>query len=247
MILIDSREQWKEEIEHKLQTLDVTTQILKLDHYVDYMLTSDVVTVENVMVVQRKTINEVYSQFADIRERINELKEYGTAWLLVEEEGMSITKDGNLLSRRGKTYTETGIRANMYYNFLHSVQRAGVNVKTTQNWEQSVWWLYSLHSYIQKEHHPKTGQKYTTKEEIVGALVAIPKVGDVKANRIYDTYAKLYEKVQTQPQAQQKMSSEETNDHKNVVSEGAIVACDEDDEKWLREIEEDLEDLESWY
>lgn len=244
MILIDSREQWKEEIERKLQTLNVNTQILKLDHYTDYMLTSEVETVKNVMVIQRKTINEVYSQFADIRERIEELKEYGTAWLLIEEEGMSITKDGTLLSKRGKTYTEMGIRANMYYNFLHSVQRAGVNVKTTQNWGQSVWWLYSLHSYIQKEHYPESSQKYTTKEEIVGALMTIPKLGAVKANRIYDTYVKLYVKEETSSHAQQKMcSTSETDEHKNVVSESVIAACNEDDEEWLREIEEDWKKL----
>ena len=77
------------------------------------------------------------------------------------------------------------------------MERGGTTVKTTSNWEQSVWWLYSLHSYIQKEHIPKTDRKYTQKEEIEGVLNDIPKVGLETAQQIYAVYELLYKPFNT--------------------------------------------------
>ncbi len=197
MILIDSREQWKEEIQNKLQAQHVNAQILKLENYADYVLTSDNKEVQNTVAIQRKTIGEVLSQFKDIQMRLPELQKYGVPWLLVEESGIFINANGMLMSKRGKLLYETGVKAQSYYNFLHSVQRSGVSVKTTLNWEQSVWWLYSLHSYIQREHIPKLDRKYTQKEEIIGALMGIPKVGLKAAQRIYALYELRYAQFDT--------------------------------------------------
>ena len=193
MILIDSREQFKEEIQNKLQSLHINAHVLKLENYADYVLTSDNKEVSNTVAVQRKTIGEVLSQFKNIQTRLPELEAYGVPWLLVEENGLFINSSGMILSKRGKLLYETGVKAQSYYNFLHSVQRTGTTVKITSNWEQSVWWLYSLHSYIQREHLPKSDRKYTQKEEVVGALMSIPKVGEQKAKRIYAQYVELYE------------------------------------------------------
>ncbi len=197
MILIDSREQWKEEIRNKLQAQHVNAQILKLENYADYVLTSDNKEVQNTVAIQRKTIGEVLSQFKDIQMRLPELQKYGVPWLLVEESGIFINANGMLMSKRGKLLYETGVKAQSYYNFLHSVQRSGVSIKTTLNWEQSVWWLYSLHSYIQREHIPKLDRKYTQKEEIIGALMDIPKVGLKAAQRIYALYELRYAQFDT--------------------------------------------------
>ena len=186
MILIDSREQWKEEIQTKLQSLHINAHIMKLEHFTDYVLTSDNKEVQNTIAIQRKTIGEVLSQFKDIQTRLHELEEYGVPWLLVEENGLFINTAGMILSKRGKLLYETGIKAQSYYNFLHSVERGGTTVKITFNWEQSVWWLYSLHSYIQREHLPKSDRKYTHKEEVVGALMSIPGVGKETTEEIWD-------------------------------------------------------------
>lgn len=187
MIIIDTREQWKEQIQQKLQSLHVSAHIMKLDHYVDYILTSENENFENVIAIQRKTINEVLQQMQEIKERISEPKEhYGGAWLLIEEEDLFIDKSGAIMSKRGKLLYETGMNVKAYYNFLHSIQKKGVQVKTTRNWEYSVWWLYSLHSYIQREHYPKPTKKYTQREEVIGALMGIKGIGEAKARQIYN-------------------------------------------------------------
>ena len=200
MILIDSREQWKEEIQTKLQSLHINAHVLKLENYADYVLTSDNKEVQNTMAIQRKTIGEVLStkkdkktgkkvsMMSEIRNRVSELNMYGVPWLLVEENGMFINSSGIILSKRGKLLYETGVKAQSYYNFLHSVERMGTTIKITSNWEQSVWWLYSLHQYIQKEHYPKHNRKYTQKEEVVGALMDIPGVGSEMAQQLYAAY-----------------------------------------------------------
>jgi len=193
MILIDSREQWKEEIQNKLQAQHVNAQILKLENYADYVLTSDNKEVQNTVAIQRKTIGEVLSQFKDIQMRLPELQKYGAPWLLVEESGIFINRNGMLMSKRGKLLYETGVKAQSYYNFLHSVQRSGVSVKTTLNWEQSVWWLYSLHSYIQREHISRLDRKYTQKEELLIALQGVPKMGTEKAQQLYVACNLLHE------------------------------------------------------
>ena len=169
---------------------------MKLEHFTDYVLTSDNKEVQNSIAIQRKTIGEVLSQFKEIQTRLHELQKYGVPWLLVEENGMFINANGIIMSKRGKILYETGVKAQSYYNFLHSIQRAGTNVKTTRNWEDSIWWLYSLHKYIQKQHYPKLNRTYTKKEEIVGALQTISNVGSEKAQQIYGIYELLYKPLE---------------------------------------------------
>jgi len=246
MILIDSREQWKDEIKRKWESLYVPTMVLKLDNYTDYVLTSDNKAVANCIAVQRKTLNEVLSQFKEIRERLPELNEYGVPWLLIEEEDMFINKLGMVMSKRGKVLYETGIKVQAYYNFLHSVERSGVCVKTTLNWEQSIWWLHSLHNYIQREHIPKPTRKYTTKEEVVGALVGIPKIGEQKAQHIYATYLQLYDRGQTSPQDEHNsIEKGKLQKQENISYMGTIGGDSEinEDEEWLREIEEEWDNI----
>ena len=207
MILIDSREHFKYEIQERFQDLKISAHIMKLENYTDYLLTSDTEIGESVA-IQRKTSNEVLSkestmegyknQMEEIRDRIREpLEIYGSAWLLVEEDDLYISKEGKIMSKRGKMLYETGMSAKSYYNFLHSVQRSGINVKTTPNWDFSVWWIYSLHGYIQKEHFPKPVRKYTEAEELIGALMGIKGIGEVKAKSIYNRYMEhiIYQKA----------------------------------------------------
>ena len=201
MILIDSREQFKEQIQKKLQSLHINAQILKLENYADYVLTSDNKEVQNAVAIQRKTIGEVLSTKKDkktgkkvsmmkeITNRISELNMYGVPWLLIEDQGMFINASGSIMTKRGGALLqESGITSQSYYNFLHSIQRTGTYIQKTYNWEQSIWWLHALHKYIQKEHFPKSNRTYTNEEEIVGALQTIPSVGSVKAQQIYGAY-----------------------------------------------------------
>ena len=231
MILIDSREQFKEQIQTKLQSLHINAHIMKLEHFTDYVLTSDNKEVQNSIAIQRKTIGEVLSQFKDIQIRLPELRKYGVPLLLVEENGLFINTAGMILSKRGKLLYETGVKAQSYYNFLHSVQRTGTTVKITSNWEQSVWWLYSLHQYIQKEHYPKRNRKYTQKEEVVGAVQTIPGVGSEKAQQIYGAYELLYTPFDTADISIQKLKAFD-----RLLTRVKLLLSEHSKSEWIKEL-----------
>ena len=174
---------------------------MKLEHFTDYVLTSDNKEVQNAVAIQRKTIGEVLSTKKDkktgkkvsmmkeITNRISELSAYGVPWLLIEDQGMFINTSGAIMTKRGGALLqESGITSQSYYNFLHSIQRTGTYIQKTYNWEQSIWWFYALHKYIQKQHFPKLNRTYTKEEEIMGALQTIPNVGLEKAQQIYGAY-----------------------------------------------------------
>ena len=200
MILIDSNEKHKLEIAEKLNSLGISTQIMKLDNYCDYLLISDNPEAENIVAIQRKTIAELlskesskrgYSSMMDeIRDRIvNEMKsEYKDAWLLVEDGGLRVNLDAKIELKRGRALVETGISVKSYYNFLHSLEYKGISIKTVPSWEYSIWWLFSKHSYIQKHHYPTPSRKYTEAEEVIGALTGIKGIGEKKAMTIYNHY-----------------------------------------------------------
>lgn len=202
MIFIDSREQFKDIIQERFQQLNIYAHIMKLDYYTDYLLTSET-EVEGVVAIQRKTINEILTQFEEIRESISELGNYGgSMWLLVEEDDLFISKEGKIMSRRGKMLYETGMRAKSYYNFLYSLEKQGISIKTTRNLDFSIWWIYSLHGYIQAEHFPSHTRKYSQAEEVIGCLQRIKGIGEKKAKDIYMTYLKMYDAMLTEKMTQ---------------------------------------------
>lgn len=200
MILIDTREQYKQEIQEKLTKLNVPSIITKLEDYTDYVLVSDNEEVENIVAIQRKTIAEVLSKESskqgyksmmdEIRDRIvNETKaKYEDTWLLVEDGGLRVSADAKILIVQNRLLHEKGISIKSYYNFLHSLEDKAISIKTVPNLEYSIWWLYSTHSYIQKHHYPKPARKYSEPEEIIGVLMGIKEIGEKKALQIYETY-----------------------------------------------------------
>ena len=183
MIIIDSREQHKTEIQSKLSVLGVESHITGLNNYVDYFIMSDL----ECHAIQRKSMGEVMAQMNEINLRVSELTG-DVNWLLIEEDKFSIASSGSILVKRGDKQYETGTSIRSYYNFQHSIMKQGVHVKITRNWLQSVWWMYSLHEYIQGEHYPKGVRTYTQREEVMGLLMSIKNIGKSKANKIYDLF-----------------------------------------------------------
>ena len=178
MIIIDSREQYKQQISEQLRELDVPVQILALDHYTDYLLTAPT----HVIGIQRKTMNELLAQMQEIRDRLPEISAGGyQPVLLIEEEGFKISTGGKILAPRGRKLFETGLSASAYYNFMSSVKKSGVDVVVVKDLTFTVWWLHATHAYIQREHYPHQARKYTDHEELVGALMGVPGVGVKRA------------------------------------------------------------------
>lgn len=183
MIIIDSREQHKLDVQRKLISLGVESYITGIGSYADYLIVSDL----EHHAIQRKSMSEVMSQMEEIAMRVSELNG-NCNWLLIEENKFSITADGNILIKRGYQQNETGMSVRSYYNFQHSIMKQGIHIKVTHNWLQSVWWMYSLHEYIQEEHYPKGVRTYTEREEIMGLLMSIKGIGKVKALKIIDLF-----------------------------------------------------------
>lgn len=277
MIVIDTREQFKEEIQEKLTKLNVPSVITKLEDYTDYLLVSDNEEVENIMAIQRKTIAEVLSKepskqgyksmMDEIRDRIvNETKaKYEDTWLLVEDGGLRVSADAKIMLNRGKLLYETGLSVKSYYNFLHSLEDKAIRIKTVPNLEYSIWWLYSIHARIQRHHYPKPSRKYSEDEEIMGALMGVPGIGEKKAQKIYEQYVIISTPVFEEDEESDEKPSpnttlpidEEKSNSGDVVKSDGIFPCaiseiaslqkivsDEEREEIKEEIDEEMEELE---
>ncbi len=234
MIIIDTREQYKEEIKIQLEQVGITVHLLQLEHYADYLVSLG----QQVMGVQRKTMGELLTQMGEIRARLPELSEAGyTPVLLVEEEGFKVSKDGKILLPRGNKLYETGTPITAYYNFLASVKKSGVDVVTVKDLNFSIWWLYSLHRYIQEEHYPHLPCKYTTQEQLVGALMGVPGVGEKKAKA-------LIELVENPPTHEKKAEKSKCSSEagtlplpttKDVNLDAVLKEVDELEKEWAKE------------
>ena len=242
--IVDTREQFKQEIQAKLTKLNVPTVITKLDSYADYLLLSDNEETETVICVQRKQIGEYISQMDEVKYRIEELQENPT---LLIEGTFQISVDGAIMVNRGKLLYEVG-KVKSYFNSLNSLRMKGVTIVRTQSLEETIWWLYSTHSYIQKHHYPKPTRKYNQLEELVGALTGIRGIGEKKALQIVAAYT-------ASTQKKEKPSDDGiTPIDEEKFNSGDVVKSDndfEEKEAWedelneeMKEIEKELEDLE---
>jgi len=237
MILIDTREQFKQEIQSKLTKLNVPTVITKLNNYTDYLLTSDNEEVENVICVQRKQIGEYISQMDEVRARIMELID--NPFLIIEGK-FQISVDGAIMVNRGKLLYEVG-KVKSYFNSINSLRMKGITVVETQSLEHSIWWLYSIHSYIQKHHYPKPSRKYNQLEELVGALMGIRGIGEKKALQIVAAYTASTQKKEKPLDDGITPIDEENYNSGDVVKSGNDF---EEKEAWEDELDEEMKEFE---
>jgi ERCC4-type nuclease len=73
--------------------------------------------------------------------------------------------------------------ATAYYSYLETIRKTGVDVITTRDLNQSIWWMISLHNYLGKNHYPHHKKYHTMHEIAVGMLTAIPTIGEARANK----------------------------------------------------------------
>lgn len=181
MILIDSREQNQDYIQEKLTDAGVECSISCLAHGMDYLIVGS----NGSIGVQRKTFPEVATQMPEIREDIipslMDLTEYP---ILLIEETFRIDEQGMMWRKEGQFLKPAQLSARQYYNFLQSIRQMGCEVVTTRDLDQSIWWMYSIHSYVHESHYPKQKKRYGADMQALGALCCFNGIGTSTARKV---------------------------------------------------------------
>jgi ERCC4-type nuclease len=186
LILIDTREQNQDYIESKLTANNVESNITCLSYGVDYII----IGTHGSMAIQRKTFPEVAIQMQEIREGIvPALLEVSDNPVLLVEETMSVDEKGMCWRKEGNFLRPAQLSARQYYNFLNSVRQMGCEVITTRNLDQSIWWMYSTHSYLHEEHYPKSKKKYGVDMQALGCLCCFNGIGQTTAKKVLQKHS----------------------------------------------------------
>lgn len=181
MILIDSREQQAPYISKRFSEAGIDSEIIcfSTNTGTDYQIIGE----KGSIAVQRKVaIPELISELDQVLyETVTALKNFSENPVLLVEENLSITPDGYLENRSdGK---ETQMLATSYFSYLETIKKSGVDVVTTRDLNSSIWWMISLHGYLNKEHYPKHKKYFSVKEQAIGMLTAVPGIGEVRAGK----------------------------------------------------------------
>ena len=133
--------------------------------------------------VQRKiVVPEMISELDEILyEILPRLKNYNPNPCILLEENYLITKDGYLANRND--HRETQMLATSYFGYLETIKKMGIDVVTTRDINQSIWWMIAMHGYLAKEHYPKHRKYFTVPEQAVGMLCTVPTIGEVRAGK----------------------------------------------------------------
>lgn len=186
VILIDTREQNQDYIQCKLNDNGVEASITCLSYGIDYLI----IGTHGDIAIQRKTFPEVATQMAEIREGIiPALLDATENPILLVEEIFRIDEHGMMWRKEGNFLKPAQLSARQYYNFLQSVKQMGCEVVTTRDLDHSIWWMYSVHSYLHEEHYPKPKKKYGVDMQAIGALCCINGIGVTKAKKTLELHS----------------------------------------------------------
>jgi ERCC4-type nuclease len=145
----------------------------------DYFITN---THGSVAVQRKILVSELISELDQIiYEIVPALKNFSDNPILLVEENHGISKDGYLFNRNDNRPTE--FKATSYYGFLETIRKSGVDVVTTRDLNQSLYWMIAMHGYLSKEHFSKHRKYHSPKEIAIGMLTAVPGIGEVRASK----------------------------------------------------------------
>jgi len=178
---IDSREQKQDYIEGRLKDQGIETFIACLAHGMDYLI----VGTQDSVGIQRKTFPEVAIQMQEIREDIvPALMDLTPNPVLLVEETFRIDEKGMMWRKENNFLKPAQISARQYFNFLQSIRNLGCEVVTKRDLDESIWWMYSIHSYIHEHHYPHQKKKYGADMQALGMLCCINGIGTTRAAQI---------------------------------------------------------------
>ena len=181
IILIDSREQNGAYAVKRFTEAGIESDIIcwPTETGTDYFITNT----HGSLAVQRKVVvSEMISELEPIMyEIIPALKNFSENPVVLLEENFGISKDGYLFNRNDNRQTD--FKATSYYGFLETIRKAGVDVVTTRDLNQSLYWMIAMHGYLGKEHYPKHRKYHGLKEQAVGMLSVVPGIGEARATK----------------------------------------------------------------
>lgn len=74
--------------------------------------------------------------------------------------------------------------ATSYFGILETLRKMGLDVYTTRDLNQSIWWMISIHGYLEKNHFPKHRKYFSMEERAVGMLSAVPGISEARAKKM---------------------------------------------------------------
>lgn len=133
--------------------------------------------------IQRKVVcSELLSELDEtLHQTLPRLKNFtgdSTPVLLIEE-NFGIDQSGYLYNRID--HRETSMLAAGYFGYLETIRKSGIEVITTRDLNQSIWWMIATHGYLANEHYPKHRKYHSVKEQAVGMLTAVSGIGEARA------------------------------------------------------------------
>jgi ERCC4-type nuclease len=131
--------------------------------------------------VQRKVVcSELLNELDETMfETLPRLRNFSDNPVLLIEENFGIDQTGHLFNRGDSR--ETDMLATSYFGYLETIRKSGVEVVTTRDLNQSVWWMIATHGYLAKEHYPKSRKAHSIKEQAVGMMTAVSGIGEARA------------------------------------------------------------------
>lgn len=181
IILIDSRERNSYHIVKFLTSKNVESDIIcwPTETGCDFLI----VNTKGSVAVQRKVaVSELISELdITMNETIPALKAFNDNPVLLIEDNTGINKEGYLYNR--ETGRETEMLATAYYGYLETIRKSGVEVVMTRDLNASLWWMLSVHNYLEKNHYPKHRKYFTEQEQAMGMLMCVPGIGEKRAEK----------------------------------------------------------------
>jgi ERCC4-type nuclease len=102
--------------------------------------------------------------------------------VLLCEENFGIDQTGHLFNRGDSR--ETDMLATSYFGYLETIRKSGVEVITTRDLNQSIYWMIAMHGYLGKGHYPKHRKYHSVKEQARGVLMCVPGIGEARAGKV---------------------------------------------------------------
>lgn len=181
IIMTDSREQNGPYAVKFFKSHGIDSEIVTMstDTGSDYFITA----LKDSAAIQRKVVcSELLSELdITLNETIPHLKNFTDNPIFLVEENYQINDDGYLMNRNNSR--ESQMLATSYFGYLETIRKMGVEVVMTRDYSESLWYMLSLHNYMEKEHFPKHVKGFKPRESAIGMLSCVSKVGEKRAEK----------------------------------------------------------------
>lgn len=182
IILVDSREQNARYAAKQFAKSGIDSEIIcfPTETGTDYLIsnTHGSVAIQRKVLVSELTSELDVTMYETMPALINFCDGKINPVLLIEENS-AISLDGYLINRNDNRPTE--MLATSYYGYLETIRKMGVEVITTRDLSQSIWYMVATHGYLEKNHYPVHKKYFSVQEQAIGMLSTVHGIGEARA------------------------------------------------------------------